>query len=105
MSLPQACVLRLSFKSELYDEMTDALLGFPHRRLSFWGTGIQMHHEQLQAITEQVSGYQRQSVIEVKTDLQEAEVLYRHLYEAVSGFDTCLIPILQPEWLMQKDLQ
>ncbi|WP_319381118.1 DUF3240 family protein [Thiomicrorhabdus sp.] len=104
MTLPQACVLHISFKSELYDAMTDALLSFPHRPLSFWGTGIQMHHRELEAITERVSGYQKQSMIEVKTDLQEAELLYRHLKESISGFDCWLLPMLQPDWLTPTGL-
>ncbi|NPA71958.1 MAG: DUF3240 domain-containing protein [Gammaproteobacteria bacterium] len=100
MNLSNNCILRLIFNSNLYDEVTDALLGFPERELSFLSVEVQSHSSatahNAQSITEQVSGFKVMRMIEVTTDAEEAKRLNQHLMEQLpqASIQAQLLPLL-----------
>ena len=81
--MSQSCILKLVFDDNLYPEMTDALLGFPERELTFLSLHVQGHSqatpEHVQSITEQVSGFKRQRLIEVILSQDEARRVKQHI--------------------------
>lgn len=84
----QSCILRLSVDGDLYDELSDKLLAYQTQAsldetqlLSFWGFEIQSHNQALRDIKEQVSGFKQQMIIEVDTNMQEADFIYQYLRE------------------------
>ncbi len=98
--MSQNCILKLVFDNDLYDEMTDALLGFPERELAFLSMKVQSHSqetpEHAQSITEQVSGFKRQRLIEITLQQDEAKRLHQHLVASLpqAEFQAQLIPLL-----------
>jgi len=89
-------LLKLVFDHALYDEMTDVLLSFPERELSFMSLDVQAHMQPLENITEQVSGFKRKKMIEINTHQDEARHLYRYITENLpqAKLQAQLIPLL-----------
>ncbi|MFK5894977.1 MAG: DUF3240 family protein [Pseudomonadota bacterium] len=92
----QTCILKLIFNNNLYDEMTDCLLSFPARELEFMGFAVQAHTKSLEDISEQVSGFKQQMVIEISTDENEAKQIYQYVKQTLSqaSFEGQLFPLL-----------
>ncbi|MBN2647289.1 MAG: DUF3240 family protein [Thiotrichales bacterium] len=95
----ESCLLRLQFASELYDSVTDALLSYPERELSFVALAVQAHAYPLQSMSEQVSGYQDKTLLEVTVFKTEALALYRHIQQNLPQADlqVQLMPLLPLE--------
>ena len=79
----QDCIFRLIFSHELYDEMTDVLLSFPERELAFVSLDIQAHMHPLESITEQVSGFKCNKMVEVTIEQGEAKRLHQHIVQSL----------------------
>jgi hypothetical protein len=94
------CILKLIFNQDLYDEMTDAILSFPPRELAFLSMQIQVHSqatpEHAQSITEQVSGFKRQRLIEITLLQDEAQQVFKYISESLpqASFEAQLVPLL-----------
>jgi len=104
MSLPQhfeQCIFRLQFDSDIYDSVTDALLSYAHRELTFVALPVQAHTYPLENITEQVSGYKDKTLLEVTIECDEAQAIYQHLRSELpsANLQLQLMPLLQPKWL------
>lgn len=97
----EQCIFRLQFDSEIYDSVTDALLSYPQRELTFVALPVQAHTYPLENITEQVSGYKNKTLLEVTVNCDEAESIYQHLRAELpsAALQVQLMPLLQPEWL------
>ena len=63
---------------------------------------MQAHTYPLESITEQVSGYQNKTLLEVTVHSTEAQAIYRHLHQSLpqASFQVQLMPLLQPDWLL-----
>ncbi len=98
--MSQSCILKLVFGNYLYDEMTDALLSFPERELAFLSVKVQSHTQETpvhaQSITEQVSGFKRQRLIEITVNQDEAKRLIQHIKLSLpqAEVQAQLIPLL-----------
>lgn len=97
--MSQSCILKLVFGNDLYDEMTDALLSFPERELAFLSVKVQSTQEtpvHAQSITEQVSGFKRQRLIEITVNQDEAKRLIQHIKLSLpqAEVQAQLIPLL-----------
>lgn len=92
----QDCILRLVFSHGLYDEMTDVLLSFPERELSFISLEIQAHMQPLESITEQVSGFKRKKMVEVTIEQSEVKRLHQHIIQNLpqANIQIQLLPLL-----------
>lgn len=92
----QDCILRLVFSYGLYDEMTDVLLSFPERELSFISLEIQAHMQPLESITEQVSGFKRKKMVEVTIEQSEVKRLHQHIIQNLpqANIQIQLLPLL-----------
>ncbi|BBP47007.1 hypothetical protein THMIRHAS_23800 [Thiosulfatimonas sediminis] len=101
MPIFEHCLFRLQFDSELYDNVTDALLSYPQRELTFVALPVQAHTYPLESITEQVSGYKSKTLLEVTVHCNEARAIYQHLRGLLpnAALQLQLMPLLQPDWL------
>lgn len=101
--MSQMCLLKLIFDEGLYDEMTDLLLGFPGTELAFLSVSARWHAQQLPgqpgSITEQVSGFKRQQLIELAVPQTQANQLYQYLKRQLppASFRGLLLPLLSLE--------
>jgi len=93
----QTCILRLIFDENLYDEITDCLLTFPHRELEFMGFAVQAHTHSLEDISEKVSGFKQKRLLEITTNEHEAENIYHYLQQSLAQayFEVQLYPLLK----------
>lgn len=92
----QDCILRLVFSHGLYDEMTDVLLSFPERELTFVSLDIQAHTHPLESITEQVSGFKLKKMVEVTIEQNSAKRLQQHIIQNLpqANIQIQLLPLL-----------
>ena len=96
----QNCLMCIEVSERLFDTVSELLLSFEGKNLDFTSVALQLHHSELEAIEEQVSGYEKGYKFQIKTDYLETKAIYQHLISEIrpENFETYLQPLLLKPW-------